>query len=335
MTDARFTQLLTELRAAPFGSFTQNEVDDAYRQLGWTATDHGSVEIPGVESAGRMFEHYGPHIDFTSVESSIPIATIAPEQFRHYLDLTIAEWGTPSWYCGLRGLDVVWEDGPALRTLQLPREGATLRLHLGSAEANEAQKVYWWDNPHEYMERLDEDEIELIDENDLAMSGADDYEFSHLWSGAGYPGYERWRADTPKQLRGMLTDLLCSVSLAMRALGRGPDDLRLEFHGGGSSAHLRPVVESNPTEIRLRIHRTDAVDTYLTTHGFVDDGDGTAVRRWNATPDEARRAATATVAYLRHVDIDNDLLLLSCSGNPLALESFSLDMYVELRHKDD
>ncbi|MGW8653189.1 hypothetical protein ACWGMO_27685, partial [Nocardia salmonicida] len=68
---------------------------------------------------------------------------------------------------------------------------------------------------------------------------------------------------------------------------------------------------------------------HSTAHGSVDSAQGLAPRRWPATPEQARVAATATVIALHDLGIADDMLHIRVSGEPLAAEGFSMDMYLE------
>ncbi|MFD9549285.1 hypothetical protein ACFWBG_17965 [Nocardia salmonicida] len=326
ITDAQFTRLLTELRPLRVSGYSSSEIEDEWDRLGWQRGDSISALIPGTDFRGRIEPAPGPMRSTWTTQFTVPLGESGPEQFRHLHDLMIATWGPPSWYCGLSNVEVAWVDGETLRKFDLSVHG-TLDLTVCAAEGDNHRRMHWYENPHEYLESIGEEDMDLTDENDLAYSVADDYEFSHLWSAGGSPGYQKWRIETPKQLRGVLTELLVGVHMAMRAVGRGTDDLRLEF--SNNLLPVRPVLELDGEEIRLWVSRSEPAADHSTAHGSVDSAQGLAPRRWPATPEQARVAATATVIALHDLGIADDMLHIRVSGEPLAAEGFSMDMYLE------
>lgn len=325
ITDTRFTRLLTEVRPLRVSGYTAGEIEDEWDRLGWQRGDSPSVLIPGTGFHGRIEPAPGPMYSTWTTQFTVPLGTTTPERFRHFHALMTATWGPPSWYCGLSNLEVAWVDGGVLRKFDLSDYG-TVDLTVCSVEGDNHRRMHWYENPHEYLESIGEDDMDLTDVNDLAYSVADGYEFSHLWSAGGSPGYQKWRIETPKQLRGVLTELLDGVHLAMRAVGTGTEALRLAFAGGSQP---RPVLELDSEEIRLRVGRTELAEDYLSAHGFVDGPDGYVLCRWPTVPGQARVAATATVVLLNHLGMADDMLGIVVSGDPLAVEGFSVDMYLD------
>ncbi|MGW4247866.1 hypothetical protein [Nocardia sp. NPDC004722] len=113
------------------------------------------VDIPGSPSGGAIFQDSDPFGKTAQriplfdggrwVRLSIDVAVIAPELFRHYLDLVITHWGEPSFYCGYAGIQVWWEnpDGDVLRRLELTGRG-DLSLMICSAESDADGRWYEW-----------------------------------------------------------------------------------------------------------------------------------------------------------------------------------------------
>ncbi|MET8649706.1 hypothetical protein [Nocardia aurea] len=325
ITDAQFTRLLTEVRPVRVSGYAAREIEGEWERLGWQRDDSSSVLIPGTDFRGRIEPAPGPMHSPWTTQFTVPLGKITPERFRHLHALMTATWGPPSWYCGLSDLEVAWVDAGVLRTFALSDYG-TSDLTVCSVEGDNHRRMHWYENPHEYLESIGEDDMDLTDENDVAHSVADGYEFSHLWSAGGSPGYQKWRIETPKQLRGVLTELLDGVHLAMRAVGAGTEALRLAFAGG---LQPRPVLELDSEEIRLRVGRTELAEDYPSARGFVDNADGDMLRRWSTAPGQARVAATATVVVLHHLGMADDMLDIVVSGEPLAVEGFSVDMYLD------
>ncbi|MFE6863620.1 hypothetical protein [Nocardia sp. NPDC057668] len=341
MTDSRFTALLDEVARHAPAFCHRDRAEAACRELGWTLTGK-KIVISETPSGGRLFEEddqYGKG-DGQWQSLYIRIAVIEPENFRHHLDLATAIWGKPSWYTGYGDLVVCWAVGDdTIRQLALDEDGTlTLRVHLAEAEAD--QNWWLWKTQYHYPDFVDDDDLVLLDENDLAETSADEYEMTFTWTGHEGRGNahgpaEIWSVYTPRHLRGILTDALRDVHLAMRALGPGPDPLRVEFFPATAESDAHARLELSPDDIRLSVDLTDATRDYLTAHDAFDlDGD-TAERRWPATPDYFRIAATATVVSLHHIglaipvpgedDDDNEeVVTMTTSGNPLPLSDFDL-----------
>ncbi len=129
----------------------------------------------------------------------------------------------------------------------------------------------------------------------------------------------------------------------MRALGPGPDNLRVEFSAPEQTPHRYARLELSLAEIRLYARTSEHTSAYLNAHGFTDHGDGQAVRSWPNSKEHARAAATATVVFLNHVDLDvctetgdhtrepstgrythKPRLLMTATGHPLPLATFDL-----------
>jgi hypothetical protein len=327
--DAWFADLLIQLRGSDFRAFTRLDVEQVCGSAGWTLQRDGAVAIPGAPSGGHVDDDHAPATDGEQrVRLSIAVATIEPEQFCHYLDPTVTAWGAPTWFCGLSDLGVGWVDGNALRTLALSEQGeVSLRIESLGADA---QRRWWnWKTQYRYPDFVDEGDRIPTDEHDVADTSADDYDVSFTWSaGPAGRGGEIWSVYTLGHLRGLLTDLLGSVHLAMRALGPGPEPLVLHFFDRVKTPDRYAQLELSPTEIRLRAFSTQATRPHLDQLDFVDCGDGSATRMWRT--DQARAAATVTVVFLHRIGLGSADLTMTESGNPLPIEHFSVDLQVDL-----
>ncbi|MFC9659794.1 hypothetical protein ACFVJ5_06110 [Nocardia sp. NPDC127606] len=332
--DAWFADLLTQLRASDFRAFTRLDVEQVCGTAGWMLQGAGAVSIPGTPSGGHIDDDHDPNADGEQrAHLSIAVATIEPEQFRHYLDLTVTTWGVPTWFSGLSELGVGWVDGDALRTLELSDRG-TVSLRIESLDADARRRWWNWKTQYHYPDFVDEDDRIPDDEHDVAETSADDYDAGFTWSaGSAGRGSEIWSVYTLGHLRGLLTELLGSVHLAMRALGPGPEPLVLHFFDRDKTADRYAQLELSPTEIRLRAFTTEATRPHLDRLDFVDCGDGSATRMWPT--DQARAAATATVVFLHRVGLGSQNLTMTESGNPLPIEHFSVDLQVDLEGDGD
>ncbi|MFD8099362.1 hypothetical protein ACFV24_07485 [Nocardia fluminea] len=327
--DAWFAELLTQLRASDFRAFTRLEVEQVCAAAGWTVQGDGAVVIPGTPSGGNIHDDQDPYADGEQrVYLSIAVATLEPEQFGHYLDPTVTTWGVPTWFSGLSDLAVGWVDGDALRILELSGRGeVSLRIASLGADAN---RRWWnWKTQYHYPDSVDEGNRIPTDEHDFGYTSADDYEVSFTWSAGSAPrGGEIWSVYTLGHLRGLLTELLRSVHLAMRALGPGPEPLVLHFFDRDKTPDRYAQLELSPTDIRLRAFTTEATGPHLDRLGFVDCGDGSATRIW--PPDQARESATVTAVLLHRVGLGTENLTMSESGKPLPIDNFSVDVQVDL-----
>ncbi|MGX1804704.1 hypothetical protein ACWIGI_03240 [Nocardia sp. NPDC055321] len=349
MTDRRFITLLDEVARHAPAFCDRDRVPAACHELGWTVTGQ-KLDIPETSSGGRLFEEDDPYDkgDGRWLSLSVPVATIDPERFRHHLGLATAVWGEPSWYSGYGELFACWATGDdTIRQLALSAAGAlTLRVHLAEAEAD--RNRWLWKTRHHYPDFVGPDDRVLLDENDLAETSADEYEMTFTWTGherrrsARGPA-EIWSIYTPRHLRGVLADALRDVHLAVRALGPGPDPLRVEFApvaDGSGAARL----ELSRDAIRLSVDLTDATRDYLTAHDGFQLGGEIAERRWPAGSDYFRIAATATVVCLHHIGLGipvasggkagesgsrESAVVLSTSGSPLPLADFALAITID------
>ncbi|TCJ96667.1 hypothetical protein [Nocardia alba] len=325
--DAWFAELLTRLRASDFRTFTRLDVEQACATVGWTLEGGGRVSIPGTPSGGQIADDPISGGE-RCAHLSIVIATIEPEQFRRYLESTVATWGAPTWLCGLSDLDVGWVDGDALRTLALSGRGR-VSLRIESLDADAHRRWRNWTTQYRYPALVDEDDRVPTDEHDIADTSADEYAVGYTWSaGSTRRGSEIWSVYTLGHLRGLLTDLLAGVHLAIRALGPGPEPLVLHFFDRDKTPDRYAQLELSPTEIRLRAFTTATTRPHLDRLGFVDCGDGSATRMWPT--DQPRAAATVTVVFLHRVGLGSENLTMTESGNPLPLDHFSVDLQVDL-----
>ncbi|MFD6399292.1 hypothetical protein [Nocardia sp. NPDC060249] len=326
---AWLAELLTQLRASDFRAFTRLDVEQVCRTAGWLIQGESAVIIPGTPSGGYIDDANDPGADSERrVHLSIAVATIEPEQFRHYLDLAVTTWGAPTWFCGLSDLGVGWVDGNALRTLELSGRGA-VSLRIESLDADTHRRWWNWKTQHHYPDLVDEGDRFPADEHDVADTSADDYEISFAWSaGSAGRGREIWSVYTLGHLRGLLSELLGSVHLAMRALGPGPEPLVLHFFDRDKTPDRYAQLELSPTEIRLRAFTTETTRPHLDRLDFIDCGEGSATRIWPT--DQARAAATVTAVFLHRVGLGSQNLTMTESGNPLPLDHFSVDLQVDL-----
>ncbi|MGW6121132.1 hypothetical protein ACWFRF_18985 [Nocardia sp. NPDC055165] len=325
--DAWFADLLTQLRASDFRTFSRLDVEQVCGTAGWLLQGDGVVVIPGTPSGGRIVDERCADGE-QRAHLSLTVTTIEPEQFRHYLALTVTTWGAPTWFCGLSALGVGWVDGDTLRTLELSDHG-TLSLRIEALDADAQRRWRNWKTQYHYPHLIDEADRVPNDEHDVSDTSADDYEVSFTWSaGSAGRGNEIWSVYTLGHLRGLLTDLLGSVHLAMRALGPGPEPLVLHFFDRDKTPDRYAQLELSPTEIRLRAFTTEATRPHLDRLGFVDCGDGSATRMWPT--DQARAAATVTVVFLHRVGLGSENLTMTESGNPLPIDHFSVDLQVDL-----
>ncbi|MFD4458701.1 hypothetical protein [Nocardia sp. NPDC058480] len=331
MPDGRFADLLTQLRASDFRTFVRADVEQVCRTAGWTLTYDGAVDIPHTPTGGRIRDDRDPYADGEQrTQLTIAVATIEPEQFRRYLDLAVATWGPPTWYCGLSDLGVGWVDGKTLRTLGLSDWGG-LFVRVESTDSDVNSRWWNWKTQYHYPDFVDADDRIPADEHDIEHNSADDYEVSFTWSaGSGGRGAEIWSVYTLGHLRGLLTDLLHSVHLAMRALGPGPEPLVLHFFDRDKTPDRYAQLELSPTEIRLRAFTTESTRPHLDQLGFVDCGDGSSTRMWPTERDQARAAATVTTVFLHRVGLGSEKLTMTESGNPLPIDNFSVDVQVDL-----
>ncbi|MGW0639566.1 hypothetical protein [Nocardia salmonicida] len=338
MPDGRFTDLLMRLRAGEFRTFGRADVEQVCRTAGWTLLSDGSVDIPRTPSGGRIRDDHDPYAESERMQLSVAVATIEAEQFRRYLDLAVATWGPPTWYCGLSDLGVGWVDGATLRTLELSdRGGLSVRVESTDSDAN--SRWWRWKTQYHYPEFVDADDRIPVDEHDVEYNSADDYEVSFTWSaspaGSDGRGSEIWSVYTLGHLRGLLTDLLRSVHLAMRALGPGPEPLVLHFFDRDKTPERYAQLELSATEIRLRAFTTESTGPHLDELGFVDCGDGSSTRMWPTERDQARAAATVTTVFLHRIGLGTEKLTMTESGNPLSIDNFSVDLQVDLEDDDE
>ncbi|WP_067986206.1 hypothetical protein [Nocardia caishijiensis] len=337
LPDTRFADLLTRLRTADFRACTRADMDRACRTLGGTFASDGSVDIPGVPDGAHTFGDDDPYNDTESCRQFfLPVARIEPEHFRTYLDRAIAAWGEPSWYSGLSAdLDVGWVDGPTLYTLELAADG-DLAVSIRSTEVDANRRWWNWKTQYHYPEFIDEDEWAPTDEHDLEHTSADDYEIDYTWSsGPAGRGSEIWSVYTLAHLRGVLTDLLSSVHLAMRALGPGADPLAVDFYDPEESPDRHVRLELSLTEIRVLVATTEATRAHLLALGFHDAADGIALRTWPAASTDARVVATVVAVLLQRLGLGTEDLIMNTSGDPLAIPDFSVDLDVDLIDDDD
>ncbi|MFI1235526.1 hypothetical protein [Nocardia salmonicida] len=338
MPDGRFTDLLTQLRAGEFRTFVRVDVEQVCRTAGWTLISDGAVDIPHTPSGGRIRDDHDPYAESEQrMQLSIAVATIEAEQFRRYLDLAVAAWGPPTWYRGLADLDVGWVDGDTLRTLELSDWGG-LSVRVESTDSDANSRWWHWKTQYHYPEFVDADDRIPADEHDIEYNSADDYEVIFTWSasqtGSDGRGSEIWSVYTLGHLRGLLTDLLRSVHLAMRALGPGPEPLVLHFFDRDKTPERYAQLELSPTEIRLRAFTTESTRPHLDELGFVDCGDGSSTRMWPTERDQARAAATVTTVFLHRIGLGTEKLTMTESGNPLSIDNFSVDLQVDLEDEN-
>ncbi|MFE9789686.1 hypothetical protein ACFYO7_30360 [Nocardia salmonicida] len=331
MPDGRFADLLAQLRASDFRTFVRADVEQVCRTAGWTLLSDGAVDIPHTRSGGQIRDDHDPYAAREQrMQLSIAVATIEAEQFRRYLDLAVGAWGPPTWYCGLADLGVGWVDGDTLRTLELSDWGG-LSVRVESIDSDVNSRWWHWKTQYHYPEFVDADDRIPVHEHDVEYNSADDYEVSFTWSaGSDGRGSEIWSVYTLGHLRGVLTDLLRSVHLAMRALGPGPEPLVLHFFDRDKTPERYAQLELSPTEIRLRAFTTESTRPHLHELGFVDCGDGSSTRMWPTERDQARAAATVTTVFLHRIGLGTEKLTMTESGNPLSIDNFSVDLQVDL-----
>lgn len=337
LADTRLTDLFARLRAADFRDCTRTDIERACRAMGGTLASDGSVDVPDMPAGTHTFGDDDPYDESKPCRRfSVPLARIEPEQFRAYLDRAVAAWGEPSWYSGLsEDLDVGWIDGPTLYTLELAADG-DLELGIRSLGVDGNRRWWNWKTQYHYPEFLDEDDWVPADEHDLEYTSADDYEVDYTWSaGSSGRGAEVWSVYTLAHLRGLLTDLVTSLHLAMRALGPGPQPLVLDFYDLEQSPDRRVRFTVSPNEIRVTAAVTDATRHHLAALGFTDRPDGTALRCWSDVSTDARAAATVTTVLLHRLGLGTEYLTMHESGDPLSIPGFSVDLDVDLVDPDE
>ncbi|MFI6867613.1 hypothetical protein [Nocardia sp. NPDC050406] len=338
MADGHFTELLASLRDSAFGTCAREKVVAACHELGWAVTGN-DVEIPNTPNGGRLVEYDAEYEGSSCVELHIDVATIAAEQFRTYLVLAVGSWGNPTWYYGADDLRGCWLGDDTARQLIIDFDG-NLQLTIGSSDALIHDIDHSAHQQDAYLDWID-DELDLTEEDsDQALALSYESDLSYTWFGwtgeFTYAPSNGWTAYTPHHLRALLTRLLRDTHFAMRAVGPGPDCLRLEFP---PNARL----ELSLAEARLYAEYTDLTHDYLTDHGFTDRGDGWAERIWPADPDGLFETATATVLFLEaHGDdeltmtgpgesIEDGTLtrqtVMAKSSLPLPLDGFYVDIH--------
>lgn len=202
MDRARFTSVLQALNT-DFGAWSTDDVMAVCTQAGWEVDDDFSgVRMPEWGGSGWFSDEGAEYLraDPALARLGIYVGTIEPNQFRDYVAMASAVWGTPSLHGGDLGVFVRWRQQTTTRAMHLSHNGEMFVSAFATYAIESIEDRNW-----DYNEDLEDVPFTWFGE----LGGGDM---------AGF-GYGRHLVDSWDDLTDALTRTLQDLQLGMIALG--------------------------------------------------------------------------------------------------------------------
>ncbi|MGX1809374.1 hypothetical protein ACWIGI_26935 [Nocardia sp. NPDC055321] len=301
MDRERFTAVLQALNT-DFGTWSMEDVAAACARAGWVVEDDFSgVRMPEWQGGAWLSDEGAEYLraDPALAQLGLLAGTIEPHQFRDYVALATAVWGTPSFHGGdLGGVFVRWRQQTTTRALHLRDDGLMSISAFASYAIESIEDSVW-----KYNEALEEVPFTWLGE----LGGGDMIGFGH-----GHHLVSSW-----DDLTAALTWTLQDLQLGMLALGNpltdndGPLEdivvITLEPTSHDDDRVLQILLNTEEPEVTLG--DDERWHDQLVAHGFnphPDDPHYPWLRKVPFGSDGCAELATLAVSFLQLLGLDLD-----------------------------